>query len=87
MSASPKENLRVVCQCCEGKGEVQLSDDLQRTYQVALKMSKITAVPLAKLLKWKGSVTAINNRLDDLVKFGLLTRTKNGREVVYAAAK
>lgn len=87
MSASRKKNLLVVCKCCNGEGMVPLSDELQKTLQAAAKLSEITAPAVAKALKFEGSITAINNRLNDLVDFGFYERRKCGVNVIYTRIK
>jgi hypothetical protein len=84
---SSSKNLRVVCGCCNGSGEVSLSDALQSTYEATLKMARFTAAEISKKLKWRGQPTAINNRLDDLVRAKLLERERAGNRVFYSHAK
>lgn len=79
----PNKNLLVVCHHCEGEGMIPLSPEMQKTLDVALKMKRITASALGKRLGWTGHITAINNRLADLVKHGFFSRRREGRDFVY----
>jgi len=87
MSASQKKDFMVVCNCCNGEGMVPLSDELQKTLKVAKKLPEITAPAVAKALQFQGGITAINNRLNDLVGFGFFSRRKQGNTVVYTPIK
>lgn len=87
MAASKNKNPLIVCNCCDGKGMVEMSDELVATLRAARKLKNITAVAVAKELGWSGSPTAINNRLSDLVDAGFLSRRKNGWIVEYTILK
>lgn len=82
-----KPNTEVTCHHCEGKGKIPLSDEMQETLDAALKMRRVTAPGLCKKLNWKGHVTAINNRLRDLMYHGFFTRNREGRDFVYTPVK
>jgi len=83
----PNKNLLIECHHCNGDGMIPLSDDMQLTLNAALKMRRITVVELAEKLAWKGHITAINNRMTDLMKLGFFTRKREGRDFVYTPVK
>lgn len=65
----------------------ELSDEYMSVIRAASKMKKITAAAVAKKINWRGHVTAINNRLTDLMEMGFFTRERVGRVFVYTQIK
>ena len=72
----------VVCKKCDGTGTLELSAELYGTFKAV--GSGVTVSEVIKRLGWSGNPTAINNRLEDLRGFGLLTRTRIGRQWRYS---
>lgn len=73
----------IECTCCRGSGKVPLGHEMMEAYTAASGSIGVTAGDLAKILKWVGNVTAMNNRLRRLCAAGILSRRKEGREWVY----
>ncbi len=82
-----KKNPLVTCTKCQGEGMTELSDEYMSVIRAASGMKKITAVAVAKKIKWVGHVTAINNRLTDLMDMGFFSRRREGRTFVYTQTK
>lgn len=61
--------------------------ELWVTLRAVIQIGEVKAVDLLAPLEWEGNITAINNRLVDLMRLGFLTRRKNGRNWLYKAAK
>ena len=86
MKPTPKNPL-VTCTKCNGEGMTELSDEYMSVIRAASKMKKVTAAAVAKKINWRGHVTAINNRLTDLMEMGFFTREREGRVFVYTPTK
>lgn len=74
------------CPKCNGTGKIPLSDVLQATLGAVSVNGTTTAPELYKYCDWDGvGVTALNNRLEDLWKLGILERkrTHGGRGWTY----
>ena len=76
----------VECHHCKGTGKLPLSEELSEVFEHVRYFKTSTAQDLANALAWNGSVTAMNNRLEDLMNLGLLKRFKDGRRWRYEAA-
>lgn len=76
----------VKCPQCNGCGRKPLGDELFSVYASAYNGGQVTAVGLSKTVGRKVSVTAMNNRLEDLRALGLLTRERIGRRWHYKIA-
>lgn len=72
---------------------MRLSDELFATLQSVRKLKKATAEQVMNDIGWRGVVTAINNRLRDLMELGYVKREKapevtgHGRTWLYSPAK
>lgn len=78
---------RVTCTKCKGDGTIELSDEYMIVLRATAGMRKITAPGVAARIKWVGHITAINNRLQDLLKLGFYSRRREGRTFVYKQIK
>lgn len=76
-----------ICPECDGSGKVPLTEVLTATLgAVSALGGSATAPQLFEIDDWGGvSVTALNNRLEDLRRFGFLDRkhTKGGKGWTY----
>lgn len=81
------------CRACDGTGMVELSQELFDVYALLKLWGAATAAKLHMRLRTNrcatGRVghTAVNNRLEDLRRLGFVKRWKDGREMVYEAAR
>lgn len=73
----------IPCPKCGGAGRVYLSAELWATLVVLQRHRKATAARVHQDLGVMVSVPAVNNRLEDLRKLGLVRRRRNGVSVVY----
>lgn len=77
----------VKCSSCKGKGRTRLSRVLNETLQVLRDSDK--PMKASEVLEILGAAdvhpTAINNRLEDLRDFGLVSRKKEGNAFYYSA--
>lgn len=78
---------KIKCPKCRGTGRADLTYELQNTLDVVRMLKTATSEKIAERLKWPGSPTAINNRLDNLLKLGLVTRVRTGKWFAYSVAK
>lgn len=69
----------VCCSKCKGSGKTPLGDGHWAVLNTARWLEETDAEEMAKMIQWKGYITAINNRLKDLFVLGFLTRTKEGK--------
>lgn len=76
---------RVACHHCNGSGKLPLSAEMWDTLQTVRRLQETDAAEMAQALEWKGHVTAMNNRLADLMRLGFLRRTKEGKRWMYRA--
>lgn len=76
----------VVCHHCQGRGKIPMSEELWEALHHVRHFKSATAQDVANALAWNGHVTAMNNRLEDLMNLGLLKRRKDGRQWRYEAA-
>lgn len=68
------------CPKCKGTGEIPLSDVLQATLGAVSIHGPITAPELYQYDDWNGvGISALNNRLEDLRKLGILDRKRSYR--------
>lgn len=76
------------CAHCDGTGEIALSNELTEALGAVRALKRATALTVRdKLDPWhKLHPTAFNNRLNDLVRVGLLKRMKNGKTGIYEVA-
>lgn len=78
----------IKCNKCGGCGRVPLSPELKETLKALRADKDWTVAEVFSVLNFPGrkfSITAINNRLEDLRKLGLATRKRNGRGFLYSA--
>lgn len=68
----------VTCSQCDGAGKHQISDELFEVYAAAQTEAYVTAVMLHKTIGKNFTVTAMNNRLEELREHALLTRIRVG---------
>ena len=87
MSSKAKTGPMVPCDHCGGTGKVLLSAVLFRVLE-SVTAGHRTAKEVSAHLSGTETVgkTAINNRLEELREYGLLTRKKVGRFYVYDVA-
>ena len=71
---------RVNCRSCEGLGHVELGQEHARTYHLTSTSWETTAIQLAR---HRDGVTrtALINRLNELVRLGMLERRERGKAV------
>jgi hypothetical protein len=75
---------KICCPKCNGSGHVDLYPDLLETLKLVRTLKLPTASAIKpRLTNQQMSVTAVNNRLEDLRKLGLVDRTRQGRQWVY----
>lgn len=81
-------NPKVTCKHCCGSGKVPLTPELQEVYTVLRRLGQSTTLKMAEVLRWTGHVTAMNNRLDDLAKLGLVVKEwpRHGKSAIYKPA-
>lgn len=77
----------VKCSKCKGSGKTHLSEEYMVILRATAGMRKITAKAVADRIKWIGHVTAMNNRLTDLMKLEFYSRRREGRTFVYKQIK
>lgn len=73
----------VECHHCKGCGKLPLSVDMLLTLDAVKFLTPATAGEVATAVLWSGHVSAINNRLEDLRRSGLLSRQRDGRRWMY----
>ena len=73
----------VTCHHCKGAGKLPLSDDMLLTLDAVKYLQEADVIEVKTAVLWEGHTTAINNRLEDLRKLGLLTRKRDGRRWLY----
>lgn len=73
----------MTCGYCCGNGTRPLRDDLWDTLVMLRKLKSATAYQMMDALKWKGSASAMNNRLEDLRSVDLVTRERQGKFLIY----
>jgi len=80
---------KVKCATCDGSGEVEITQRLYDTLQIVKRQTVATSFSVWKDPSFKDHVvvSAVTNRLDDLFRFGLLSRIRNGREWLYSVKK
>lgn len=76
----------IACHCCNGTGKTRLGEELWEVLHHVRYFRTATALDVANALAWNGSVTAMNNRLENLMNLGFLKRRKDGRAWRYEAA-
>ena len=75
----------ICCPTCGGRGTTKLEGTLLKTFLEVRRFHSLSAVELHSLPTSEHvSITAINNRLEDLRQLGLLDRIRNGRRWVYS---
>ena len=75
----------IKCPRCDGKGKVQLGDELNDTLNALRRRGECSATELHKDMGVQMGVTAVNNRLTDLLRLKLVTRLKRGMTWIYKA--
>jgi hypothetical protein len=80
----------IPCQACDGTGKTILSEPLQETLKALKEKGPISAADLFRAgLDHSGSakitVTALNNRLEELRHLNLASRARYGRSWLYTA--
>lgn len=79
---------RIKCCKCDGKGEIPLPAHLERTLSAVGSGLKTTEqIYRRDPDRKKISRNAINNRLNDLLELGLITRYRLGKFITYSEAK
>jgi hypothetical protein len=84
---------KIPCPKCKGNGRVDMGKELLQTLDLVKTFEKngedATAPEIHLLLgdPYLSSTTAINNRLNDLVALGFLTRERHGKTWVYSIVK
>lgn len=79
----------IPCPRCLGSGRVHLEAILFQTLRAVIEADDwITATELAGRIGWDGSLSAINNRLRELQRLGLVEREVNSprRHIKFRAA-
>ncbi len=74
----------IECPTCKTPAKVPLGDELQATLDRIKPKMAFTAAQLHEKSKDCVSVNAMNNRLEKLRELSLLTRTRRGRNWLYA---
>ncbi len=78
------------CPTCKGSGEIFISDALSATLDAVKTNGDSSAPDLFRAFEWDGiKVCALNNRLEDLRKIGILDRkrTHGGKGWTYFLAR
>jgi hypothetical protein len=76
---------KITCRCCRGSGEIDLPDDLFTTLKRVRSARK--PVGTEDLMESGIGRTAINNRLTELQRNGLVTKAgKRGKEILWRAS-
>jgi hypothetical protein len=81
-----KKATMIVCASCDGAGKTPLPDELQTTLDMFAGKARFTAADLHTKAQDSVSVNAMNNRVERLRGLGLLTRSRQGRNWLYARA-
>lgn len=76
----------VKCPTCGGSGRTTLSDTMLKTFRVVKQLRKASAPDVLGKMPDEVSVSAINNRLEDLRKLGLIKRKRVGKLYEYSPA-
>lgn len=76
------KQIKIQCKECDGSGVVILPDELREVMDITGRCG-ITAGSAQKALDGTLGVTAFNNRLERLVKLGLMSRKRDDRHLVY----
>lgn len=75
---------KIICAACNGTGKQRLPEVLERTIRIFKPKKRLTAHEAHELLaEYHLTVAAINNRLEDLRKLGLLARKREGKSFFY----
>lgn len=84
-----KLDLSITCPKCHGTGRTLLTPDLTRTLEIVRQKGKIDAVSLREIMDGEHAfhATAYNNRLNELMELGFVTRTRSGRVWLYEVTK
>lgn len=78
---------KIKCAACNGTGKQRLPEALERTIRLFKPKKRITASEAHELLaEHQITVAAVNNRLEDLRKLGLLNRKRDGKSYLYFLA-
>ena len=79
----------VPCPTCKGENVIELEGVLKSTYDLLSRRWKFgaTAKELLSTLGQEVKITAVNNRLSDLLKLGLAVRKRGGHSWRYNAVK
>lgn len=80
--------IQITCDHCRGKGQIPLHESLAATLKF-VRNGRRTAEQIHAASGEAGfiAVTAINNRLERLRSYGLVTRHREGKYFHYAATK
>lgn len=77
----------VTCPKCNGSGKVDLDGVLAATLEIVRLSKGADVFQVHSAVPDKVSVTAINNRLEDLRRLGLVFRNRVGRRWIYHYTK
>ena len=77
----------IECPHCAGLGKVPISGSLAETLEAVRSQRGITAIQVHAKLGDQIGITAVNNRLEDLRRIGLLIRQRVGHQWMYHYTK
>lgn len=73
----------ITCRACNGTGKRRLDKHLMKTFALVPEDGEATATAIHSKIGDEIGITAINNRLNDLVDLGLLQCRKSGKQKFY----
>ena len=74
----------IPCSHCFGSGKVELPEHLLKVLEMVFKHRRVSAPEVLRMIGGRSGVTAMNNRLEDLRRLGLVIRERTGNAWYYS---